>query len=485
MNLSYLTNLPKVHQVRAEICRRRYFEFFKEFWGEINNDELVLNWHIENLCDELQQMAERVIKREPNPFDTIINIPPGTSKSTICTIMFPTWCWVRDPSLRIISSSYSSDLATSHAVKSRDLMRSDKFLQYYGHVFRPKADMDNKTHYENDKTGSRTATSTGGTITGKHAHIIIVDDPLNPQQSASEAERKNANDYLDKTLSSRKTDKKVTATVLIMQRLHEDDPTGHWLKKKGKKIKHICLPAKESVHVSPPELRKKYENGLLDPVRLDQEVIDLAKIDLGSYGYSGQYDQRPSPDEGGKIKKAWFKKIGFEEFVKIAGPNRIVNLFADTAYTEKQKNDPTALMPACYHQNNLYIIHSEQVWKEFPDLLKHVPSYSLQYGYTNKSRIMIEPKASGLSTVQSFKNSKFNVIELPAPKDDKITRVSNVSAFIEAGRCFLIEGSWNENFLEECGSFPTGSHDDQVDNLVNAINYYQGIPTGKPRLTRT
>jgi predicted phage terminase large subunit-like protein len=124
---------------------------------------------------------------------------------------------------------------------------------------------------------------------------------------------------------------------------------------------------------------------------------------------------------------------------------------------------------------------SEAKWLEFPDLVKHTMAFVLQHGYDNRSRVLIEPKASGKSVVQSFKNSTFNVMELPAPLDDKVTRAINATPFLEAGRCFLIIGPWNEQFLLECKNFPVGTHDDQVDNLTAAITHY----TTKPTVQRT
>jgi predicted phage terminase large subunit-like protein len=469
-----MKDLPHIDldKVRAELCRRRFFEFFKVFWPEIVPDELVINGHLEYICNELQSVVERVERREESLYDLLINVPPGSSKTTVATILLPAWAWVRDASLRIISGSYSQSLSTSHAVKSRDVLKSDKFQRYYGHLFEFKHDQDNKTDYQNTKGGDRVATSVGGTITGKHAHLLIVDDPINPKKAASETERNNANEWLDKTLSTRKVDKKVTATILIMQRLHENDCSGHWLKKDNKRLKHICLPAELSDNVSPIEAIGLYKDGLLDPVRMDRATLANQKVDLGSEAYAGQFSQMPSPEEGSIIKKAWFKKITFQEFSNIQG-KKVVDFFADTAYTAEQKNDPTGLLATVYIAPNLYILDREAVLKELPDLLKYVPSFAAKNRYTSESRIMVEPKASGKSVVQSLKAwTAMNVMELPPPVDDKPTRAASIAAYLEAGRCFLIEAAWNEAFLQQVGAFPRGEHDEDVDNLVNAVNYY-------------
>ena len=103
--------------VKAELCKRDFFFFVQEFWGEIIPDEPVYNWHIKYLCDELQQIVERVARREDKLYDLVINIPPGTSKSTIATVMLPAWAWIIDPRIRNLTASYSASLSTDHAVK--------------------------------------------------------------------------------------------------------------------------------------------------------------------------------------------------------------------------------------------------------------------------------------------------------------------------------------------------------------------------------
>src|SRR5690606_21093918 len=207
-----------------------------------------------------------------------------------------------DPAQRFITTSYSHYLSLGQSIKTRDIITSDRYRSYFPEI-ELKADQSGKSDYWNTLGGQRFTTSTGGTITGVHAHQIIIDDPINPKQAASDVERANANHFVESTLSTRKIDKEITPTILIMQRLHEDDPTGVMLSKKGKNIKHINLPAEDNGKILPKELSKKYINGLMDPVRLGRNVLNEALIDLGSYGFAGQYMQTPSPDDGGLIKR--------------------------------------------------------------------------------------------------------------------------------------------------------------------------------------
>ena len=360
MNLSGDDILGLARAVQADECRKSFYYFVKTFWAVIIPEVPVFNWHIEYICKELQDLSYYIVNRLPKPYDIIINIPPGSTKSTIVTIMWHPWLWTQDPRLRVISNSYSGDLSLEHASKSKDIITSDLYRTLFPEII-IRHDKSGKGSYENVKGGARYSTSTGGTITGKHAHIILNDDPVNPKQAESDSLRLQANEHT-KTLSSRKVDKKNTPMVTIMQRLHDDDVTGYLLKKKGDKIRHICLPAEVSDRVNPPELKERYIDGLLDPVRIDREVVAEAKIDLGSRQYAGQYEQAPSVDGGNIIKAEWFGHISLSQFLAIRG-RAAIHFFLDTAYDEKKQksdNDPSGILAACLLQNYLFIFHAQK-----------------------------------------------------------------------------------------------------------------------------
>lgn len=455
-----------------EACQESLYEFFLSFWSVINEEELEDNWHIKYLCDELQELSVNIVARKKKLHDIIINIPPGTTKSTITTIMFPVWLWTQDASLRVITNSYSADLSIEHAVKSRDIVTSDKFRRLFPEI-KLRLDKYAKSSYENTLKGARYATSTGGTITGKHAHVIINDDPENPKQALSDTKREEANEHT-KTLSSRKVNKKNTPTITIMQRLHSEDVTGYLLKKKKDKIKHICLPATLSKYVKPALLKAYYVNDLLDPQRLSEEVIEEAKEDLGSRAFAGQYEQTPSEEGGNIIKDEWFGYCSFAQFMSMKGHTPII-FFGDTAYTEKQINDPSGFISTCKLNNTLYIINAITVRKKFPDLVRFLPLWVSQNMYNNRSSIRIEPKSSGKSVIQTLGElTGLNIVEIKSPMllEDKETRLNAASPTVEAGKVILIEGNWNEDFVEEICGFPNKPHDEYVDLISYAIDYH-------------
>lgn len=453
-------------QVKAELCRRSFYYFVKEFWETIINETPVWNWHIEYLCNELQGVAHKVKDRLPNDYDwLIINVPPGSSKSTIISIFYPLWVWTIDYSQRFICGSYSATVSEDLADKAKKVFTHEKYKTYFPYV---GVRSDAKTKLENKHNAERYTTSTGSGITGIHAHQIIIDDPLSTQNATSEADRNSANKWITETLGSRKVDKAVTVSILVMQRLHENDPTGFLLSKDDMRCKHICIPAElpplGDNNVYPIELRDKYINGLFDPIRANFTILNSQRILLGTYGYAGQFSQRPSDLSGGIIKRNWF------EIVDKFHSDKVKRFQLDTAYTSKKENDPSGILAYFVEDNTIYITNWESHRLEFPELTKFVINNVQAHGYSDKSLIRVEPKASGKSLVQQIqKETNLNIVESDNPEKDKVTRATAVTAKMEAGRVKLIRGAWNDAFLDELSIFPKGKHDEAVDCLVEVV----------------
>lgn len=460
-----------VNKAAAELCRRRLSFFVKEFWDTIIADELIWEPHMDVLCDEVQKVYERVfLQQDPeNPkkkirlekeHDLIINIPPGTSKSTIVTIMAPAWAWTRDASIRCITGSYSDALATEHSTKSRDIITSDKYKLYFPEVH-IKDHKGLKTNYETTANGQRFATSVGGTVTGVHAHVITIDDPLNPKQAASQVECKSANDWMDKTLSMRKVDKNVTPTILIMQRLAVNDCTGHILQKQKDKIKPICLPAEIGDNVQPAELKKIYQDGLLSPKRLNRMALAEAKKDLGSVGYAGQMSQRPAP-EGGAIWQKWFIEVPDNMFPNIESAHEVASDW-DLAYTKQEKNSASAYFTSGTIGGNIFIFDFNWDWLEFPELIKWMKSKPGPY--------YIEGKATGKSAKQTLKRGGIVAIEVKV-NSDKIARAKDATPVPESGMVYIKKSMADRLYNDPKQGilfFPNGEHNDVSDALSQML----------------
>jgi predicted phage terminase large subunit-like protein len=456
--------------LQKKLSEMSFYEFFKAAWVVVEPAvPLSTNWHHKYICDTLQEECERIIAQKPKTKDIIINVPFRSTKSLIVTVMFPVWAWIKSPKLRFITSSYSATLSIELATKSRDIIFSDWFKTRWGDVFHIKKDQNLKERYENNFVGMRRATSVGGTVTGQGADFLIVDDPLSPQMANSATERENANEWYRTTFYSRLNQPDIGVRIIIMQRVHEDDLTGFLLGKETRlKYRHVCIPAKSGDgNIKPAYLEKFYEKGtqLFWKDRFSQKILDDYKSALGSYGYAGQLQQTPTPLDSGMIHKDWFKIDRYRV------DESIVNFVIDPAYTADQKNDPSALLAYTYKENRWQIVDCVNVYKEFPDLVKFIQQWVQKNGYTNRSRIYVEPKASGKSIVQTLvRETGLNVKEDKPPTKDKVARVSDVSASLESGRVSLLNGDWNDEFLDQLAKFPAAKHDDMVDCLVMAVN---------------
>ncbi len=469
--------IVSINKERAARCAT-FSYFLSYFWPQVSNDEFQGNWHIDLLCAELTKLAEGVAAGEPRKYDLIINIPPGTTKSITCSIMFPVWCWTRWPWMRFIVSSYSSMLSLEHAEASRDLVRSDKFKRIYPELA-IKTDKDTKSNFQmvykrNGKTvigGNRYSTSVGGTLTGFHGHFLIVDDPLNPSQAVSDTELRSANRWMDQTLSTRKVDKAVTPTILIMQRLHQDDPTGHILDKKKENIRHICLPGEIRTYgkqVKPVELTQYYVDGLLDPNRMNWKVMDDMRADLGQYGYAGQVGQSPTPPGGGMFK--------VDMFLYVDRMPADVNVGQCVRYWDKAGTagggSYTVGCKMYKTKDGKYIITDIVRGQWSSDKRERVIRATAE---ADGSEVRIfheqEPGSGGKdSAAATTRNLAGFVAKADRPTGDKVSRADPYSVQVNEGNVLLLRGAWNRDFIEEHGYFPFSTHKDQVDAASGAFS---------------
>src|SRR5262244_759746 len=222
---------------RAEyqaVLRQDFTTFVARCFHELNPQaELAMNWHLEVIAAKLMEVREGKIRR------LIINLPPRHLKSSMASIAFPAWCLGHDPSAQILSVSYAQDLADKLARDCRTIMTSPWYRQIFPTRLAPHRQAVQE--FITTRQGYRLATSNGGVLTGRGADIIVIDDPLKPEEALSAAQRQAANDWYDHTLYSRQNDKQHGAIVIVMQRLNEDDLVGHVLAQEPWEV--VCFPA--------------------------------------------------------------------------------------------------------------------------------------------------------------------------------------------------------------------------------------------------
>lgn len=418
------------------------------------------NWHVTKLADILQAEIERIAAGRQKTDDIIINMPFRAMKSMIVSVLLPAWAWTRYPHLKFIYASYSADLSIEHSVLTRRLIESEWYQFRWGHVFRMASDQNAKSKFENDAGGFRRATSVGGSITGSGADVLCVDDPINPKQSASEAAINESTTWYDRTFYSRLNSPSTGLRLIVMQRLHENDLTGHLLKKPG--YRHVCIPGELSERLRPAEWAKYYRNGLFWPTRFSPEILETYRTGLGSYGYAGQIMQSPAPESGG-IWNKWFIPIPDDEFPAREKFDRYGTDW-DLAYTSKEVNSASAYVTGGMIGSNYYLDRCGAVWKEFPELIRFMKSIPAPHH--------IEGKASGKSAAQTLRSEKIDAIEVDEIESDKISRTRDVTPSVEAGRVFVRASLLDYLYYDDKQgilSFPNGSHNDLNDALTQAL----------------
>lgn len=391
----------------------------------------------------------------------IINIPPRYGKTELIIKIFTSWCIAKNHSSKFIHLSYSDSLALDNSAQTKEYIQSDSYQDLWSMTL--KKDAQSKSKWFNEFGGGMYATASGGAITGFGAGgtnedvfggAILIDDPLKPDDAFSEVKRNSVNNRYNNTIRSRTNNRNVPI-IVVMQRLHEDDLSGYLLSGgSGEEWTHLNLPALDENNTP-----------LWEDKHTFLELENIRQADR--YTFAGQYMQTPSPDEGGEWRRNWFNIVNKKEL-----PTGIRwQMFIDGAYTKDTKNDPTGIMITGVYNKDLYIYSSIDKYLELPELIKFIPIHIDTLGL-NISMTKIEPKASGKSIVQLLKQqTRLNVSEIKTDfvSVSKIERARTSSPFIEGGRVFLIEGSWNEAYLKQIATFPNAKHDEHVDLTAYAI----------------
>lgn len=464
-------------------CINSFYYFFKTFWPEMSGDKYIDAPHIEYICNIIQEKAMPVIRGEFSMETLIINVPPGSSKSTIATIAFPMWVWLRAPHLASTNVSYSATLSERHAKKARSIISSEKWSLLFDNIFilkhgkALKITTENQKGTENNFKGERFSASVDGTITGMHADFIIKDDMQDPKQAKSDTIREHANVWDEETLTSRHKNESCFLNIIIAQRLHESDLCGYTLNK-NIKITHVCLPSEitNASVVSPPDAIGIYTDGILDPNRRPRQVLDNLKNSGGSATYATQYLQTPFNLDEQDITPKMF------EIIESHKDNLVFDLWIDAAYTEKTQNDPTGIDLIAKDGNNLIWKESWDVRKKLPDLLAFIKELANNGIFDKeKGRIFIEPKASGSSLADYIEfETDYNFVRIGEHSKQesrlvqagKKTRHEVIKPKAESHRIKVMKGTWNDGAITQICGFPRAAHDEHVDNLGYAINHY-------------
>jgi predicted phage terminase large subunit-like protein len=483
--------------IKAE-CERDHLFFTRYFFKHRQTNKFRVNWHHQYIADVLQDVIEG--KRK----NVVINVPPGSSKTELAVINFMARGLAINPYARFLHLSYSDDLALLNSQTSRDLVNSDEFQELWPMAIADDSKAKKRWNVVVDgkPAGGVYATSLAGQITGFRAgHMtegfqgaIIIDDPLKPEDSFSEARINQANRKLLTTVKSRKANPE-TPIILIMQRIAENDPTG-FIKNgsMGDDWTHVVIPAvmDEPYVAALPEKYREHVTrdavGRFSYWPYKEPIAELLKMESGQgddqtgarisrHVFAGQYQQNPVAIGGNIIKGAWFRYYTVLPIIKWR------KVYADTAQKTKERNDRSCFECWGYGvDGNMYLMDLIMGKWEAPELESKCISFWAKHSnkdvfphdkFGQLRQLVVEDKASGTGLIQKIKLLNQIPVKGIERSIDKLTRVMDVVAYIE-GRVFLPESApFTLDFVKENEAFTADDshdYDDQIDPFCDAIN---------------
>jgi predicted phage terminase large subunit-like protein len=453
------------------VARTDFNTFVHRSFRELNPSvQFMPTWHNELVASKLEACLRGQVKR------LIINVPPRSLKSLQAAVALPAFALGHNPSAQIICASYGQDLANKHSLDCRNLVSSSWYRTLFPNT-RLSPQKQSLQEFVTTQNGFRLATSVGGVLTGRGADIIIIDDPLKPDEAVSETQRKAANEWYDHTLYSRLNDKRTGCIIIIMQRLHEDDLVGHVLEQE--QWEHVRLPAiseEEETHVIRSffgtRTVHRAAGEALHSEREPLAVLQHIRRTIGEYNFAGQYQQQPSPLGGGMVKAEWFKFYTPGE-----QPSKFEIVFQswDTANKNTELSDYSVCTTWGLKRKQLYLLDVYRQRLEFPELKRAIVNWASHFRASN---VLIEDKASGTALIQDLIRDGVLGVTSYEPTMEKIMRLHSVLSTIENGFVYLPEqADWLAEYLHELTTFPSAKHDDQADSTSQALDWVRTRPT--------
>lgn len=466
------TMLLESEAMLKQKAESKYTNYFKMAWNIIEpKTRLMHNWHHELIAEYLTACYLRQIKR------LIINIEPRSLKSNLVSVCFPTWVWFKNPAERFVCTSYSAGLANKHSEDRRAIIGSPWYQARWGDRF--SIVKDTTASLSNDRRGVIETTSLMGSATGKGGNFLIVDDPHDISRAGSDVIREREVETFERKFTTRLDDKVNGVIIIIMQRLHEKDLSGHLLTKPdGDKYYHLKIPAEalETTKYFYPISRKVklYRQGeVMQPARESKGALAKQRGNLGSFGYAGQYMQDPSPREGGIFKKKYWKYYSVIPMTKegLYDFDEIVDVW-DCSFKDKESSSFVAggtwgiKGPFRYLLNITY--ERLGFLATIKAMLRHRNMFlrpgSERVSYIEKT--IIEDKANGTAIIEVLKQEIQGIIAFE-PHGDKAERAAAIEPQLESG-CFLLPtkaiATFDvEMYIDNLAKFPNAEHKDLVD----------------------
>lgn len=472
---------------REKIRRLGFKEFVKQAWHLIEpSTPLVWNWHFDAICSHLQAVTEGRIPR------LIINVPPGSGKSSLTSVLWPAWVWTLQPHKRFLCASHKETLALRDSVRRRNVIMSDWYQARW--PIKLAGDANLKSEFSNTATGHMVALGTGGS-TGYRGDYLLMDDPNNATEMESEVQRESTLLWLDQQWSSRGN--KDAREVVIQQRTHESDVTGHLLSQGGFELLKIPMRWAESQNATSIGWLdpRDTKNQLMWPEVYSEDRVNTLAKRLGPYGAAGQLQQEPAPAEGGIIKRAWIRHYEITEGRYDIGDYKIdpmncmrfatVDLATSKKDTDKADPDFTVIAVwAVFHSHRGTIVLLLDLVRERlegPDIEKKLDAMYKTWGFSVEA---IETVGFQLNIAQQLIRKGHPVREVSSSLDaiyridkDKVARAYGSTPLMADGRFYVpTYAHWLGEYISELIRFPAAAHDDQVDVTSIALAIADKIP---------
>ena len=438
---------------QAEAARSHFMDFTKTVWPEFINGR-----HHRIMAEKFDRIADGSLKR------LIVNMPPRHTKSEFSSYLLPAWLMGRKPTLKIMQTTHTAELAFRFGRKVRNLMNSQEYKAVFEDV-ELRADSQAAGRWETSKGGEYFAAGVGGAVTGRGADLLIIDDPHSEQDALSPTALEHAYEWY--TSGPRQRLQPGGAIVIVMTRWAENDLTGKLFRQQARDV----LADKWEI-VEFPALMPDTDEPLW-PEFWNKKDLLAVRGSLSVGKWQAQWQQNPTSDVSAILKREWWQTWKPEEPPAVS---YILQSY-DTAFSKQTTADYSAIttwgvfFPQDGDPPNIILMDAKRGRWDFPELRRIALE---EYKYWDPECVLIEAKASGMPLTQELRQMGIPVSNYsPSRGNDKYTRVNSIAPLFESGLVWAPDSRWAEEVIDECAAFPAGEHDDYVDTVTQALRRFR------------
>ena len=437
---------------RNEKCQNEFLTFVRAMWPEF-----IAGRHHKIIAEKFERVARGELKR------LIINMAPRHTKSEFASFLFPAWMMGRNPRMKIIQATHTTELAVNFGRKVKNLLETDEYREVFTDV-KLAADSKASGRWDTNRGGMYFAVGVGSNLAGRGGDLVVIDDPHSEQTAMSNNGFDDAWEWY--TAGPRQRLQPGGSIVLVQTRWSEKDMTGQLLRSMAKD------PLADQWEVV--ELPAIFESGEpCWPQFWSLEDLTAVRASIPPSKWNAQYQQNPTGEENAIIPRDWWKRWEREVVPQL---EYVIQSY-DTAFSKRETADFSAITTwGVFHPDegdapNLILLDSKKGRWDFPEL-KEV-AYE-QYNYWDPDTVIVEAKASGLPLTQELRQTGIPVVNFtPSKGADKVTRVHSVSPLFEAGMVWAPDEIFADEMIEEVAAFPNGEYDDLVDSMTQALMRYR------------